>query len=729
MRKCVIIGYLLLFFANSIYSQNSQLPSCKLGDPVYFQNCVRYLSDEYLFESIQLQQPGLEKVKEMVEKRDYQSAFEEWGKYWRQKAKPLLVVNLENQITVYDEFIARSDKEVRLKIHTQAEKILNHEIMGWGTKTIKFGETIDFNANYGESGKYGFHYFMWSKPLYLAGLLEHDLKYTQEFDEIFQQWYDQRYRVSSFYSEWDIIYYELGLGIRNIYFLINYTFTNPGREWLYHEKMLKTMLGSGNWYYQMEGAQPYTYENRQLVAILNMGMIGLFFPEFKDSQKWVELAYHKTMEHLDKDFLPDGAHFERSPNNYTMLTYNGIRNFYYELALFKYDSTRLCLMRDKLIKTINFWSRIVSPSGEMPATNDTQRHRFPYSLFVDAVQLYGAKENMGILNSLYDKEEYITYPLSSKTSDNLPVSGYAIMRSDWSKNANYLSINYGPYSGGHSHYDILDFDIYAFNRSLALEAAMGWTYDDTLHSRWYQNSISHNMIVVNNENINKKEAVAENPHWLSNENYDYFSARDNKGYARFEVDYKRHFIFVKPDIWLIYDRILSGKKDNEITWNIHLRGAVRKEGALFKSYPDSGLVIHPALKYPYEIDKGTAMIKLEYAENDFETLQWLRFKQTGKGSMNFCSLVYPYTKNRNRVIFQEKQSGNFLIKDGDQETEILFPADEKPGSDYTSDAESILIRRKNHKIAEIQLINGSFLILQGKECFRQIHKDDYRVEK
>jgi hypothetical protein len=292
-----------------------------------------------------------------------------------------------------------------------------------------------------------------------------------------------------------------------------------------------------------------------------------------------------------------------------------------------------------------------------------------------------------------------------------------------------MSINYGSYSGGHSHLDILDFDIYAFQKSLAIESSMGWTYDDTLHFTWYKKSISHNMIVVNDSSINKKEAVAENPYWMTNEKYDYFSAEEKKGYDRFGVSYKRHFIFIKPGIWIIYDKINSARDDNRITWNIHLRGGLSKEQGYFKSYNDSGLIVYPANNYDYEIGSGKAMVKLDKEASDFEDLAWLRFKKQGKGKMDFCSLIYPYTKDKKDLHFEEINPGFYLVKDGEKEIEIIFGESSGLTKKIKSDAEVIILTETKKTKRHIQIINGSFLRIDGTDIIRENKKGDFKAIK
>lgn len=74
----------------------------------------------------------------------------------------------------------------------QADRVLRHEIQGWHTQVRTFGPVIDFNADFGQSGQYGFHYLGWLQPVLKQYVLGKDPKYRDEFIRIIRQYYDQR---------------------------------------------------------------------------------------------------------------------------------------------------------------------------------------------------------------------------------------------------------------------------------------------------------------------------------------------------------------------------------------------------------------------------------------------------------------------------------------------------------------------------------------------------------
>ena len=50
-------------------------------DPTYLRDQIKHISDVDLFAALDLDHPGLEKVKSAVDRRDYQAAYVAWGEY------------------------------------------------------------------------------------------------------------------------------------------------------------------------------------------------------------------------------------------------------------------------------------------------------------------------------------------------------------------------------------------------------------------------------------------------------------------------------------------------------------------------------------------------------------------------------------------------------------------------------------------------------------------------
>ncbi len=85
-----------------------------------------------------------------------------------------------------------SNPEERDSILRAADRLVRHEIRTWGDVVLDFGQVVNFDKEIGKSGKYGFHYWIWARPLTTAYVLTGDQRYLEEFDNLFNRWHEQR---------------------------------------------------------------------------------------------------------------------------------------------------------------------------------------------------------------------------------------------------------------------------------------------------------------------------------------------------------------------------------------------------------------------------------------------------------------------------------------------------------------------------------------------------------
>ena len=509
-------------------------------DPDYLDRQIKHISDPDLFAAMDLDRDGLEDVKRAVEQEDYATAYEAWGTYW--DARPGYdYINTGIPYYSIDEAIQYFSTR---NYTAAAERVVAHNITGWGGVTIQHGPVVDFNADYGRSGKYGFHYWGWSGPLLWAYMGTRDTKYLDAFDKLFNQWYEQRDDVVGAYTHLSPIWYELGLGSRRNRVFLEFYKLNRGRLSVRtHERILKNFLGSARWLYELE-KQGYRSGNWQVMGSYALAELGINLPEFKEAERWISQGVYRIEEHLQKDFYEDGCHSERCPSSYSSIVYRDPRNLAFLLERFGGNEDRAAALRPPLERTLNHWMYLISPLGTQPAVNDGGRGRFNRDILIDGGRAFNRPDLLWVAKNLLgaDIDDQVEPP--SKTSIDFRPSGFAVMRQDWTRESPYLVINYGEYGGGHSHPDILSFELFAYGQPLAVDAGIGVSYDDPLHRPWYKTSIAHNMLVIDDANLDRKIAVGQNQIWSSKAGLDYFSA-EHEGYRSLGVRHRRHFIFLK----------------------------------------------------------------------------------------------------------------------------------------------------------------------------------------
>jgi hypothetical protein len=328
---------------------------------------------------------------------DFERAAIAWDAYWSAKKQFAYITSMDHllqdtdlleSLTDFREATLQSPDE-RDTIIARAELILHNTIPTWGNSVITFGEGVDFNRDMGSRGN-GVSLLTWSRPLIMASVLTGDERYLDKFDQLFNVWYEQRNSITRGFPSLDVVYYELGLGMRNRMFIEYSLLPSRQRSAKSQVRLLKTFLAAGRWLYQLEKWEGYRPGNWQVHGSYMLFQLALVLPEFRESAQWRQIGLRRMMEHLERDFFSDGGHSERSPRNYTMATYLNYRNLAYLLAAYGADQESATRIRASMGRTLEWWKSMLTPTGEVPAINDSHRGLFPERIMRDGLSLFAS---------------------------------------------------------------------------------------------------------------------------------------------------------------------------------------------------------------------------------------------------------------------------------------------------------------------------------------------------
>jgi hypothetical protein len=248
----------------------------------------------------------------------------------------------------------------------------------------------------------------------------------------------------------------------------------------------------------------------------------------------------------------------------------------------------------------------------------------------------------------------------TETSVSFPASGFTFMRSDWSKDARYMLINHGPSGGGHSHADSLSFELHAFGQACAIDSGIGYTYDDPHHRPWYVRTRAHNMLMIDDDDLDRKAAEGRDVLWTTLKGLDFFAATHNGYLASKGIAHRRHIVFVKPDYWLIYDVLTkpgpSGLGPWSLSWNLHSPTPMEQHQHGFTSKSAPGLLVLPASDWTREQTRGWASVRgiRGHEGKDYAEIDWIRFNR--ETVRNFPAtigvLLFPFADSRPDVTLQ-----------------------------------------------------------------------------
>lgn len=323
------------------------------------------------------------------------------------------------------------------------------------------------------------------------------------------------------------------------------------KSWMEHGYFLSQYNGSLNWLIK-ESHGLYT--------------IAVFFPEFSESENWEILASTRLETQLSQDFYPDGVLTELTPH-YHRLVVDDILNIY---KLGKINKRNLSdQLTDNLEAFFSYLLKIMMPNRLTPGVNDNDLNE-------NVAELMHIWEDEGLKyrdDFAWIASNGVSGSVPAYTSVYLPWAGQAVMRENWSTNSNYLMMECGPFgTGAHQHEDKLGITLAPYGVTMVSEAGT-YTYDNSSFRNYCLSSAAHSVVLIdkrgqkrgllqsNYQRINKPDSSVV---WQSNKVFDYvaasFGAADAERFGTtsrlFNLGvWKRHVIYIKPDIFVIFDVI------------------------------------------------------------------------------------------------------------------------------------------------------------------------------
>ena len=729
VRRFIGVLLILSITAVPLASQLKFTEPSQLAHHDYLLHQIKDISDHDVLQALRLEQPSLRGVDSAFRKNRFDPAFRAWGTYWSMKQQPTYMTQTlgflldTDFLKSYDDALAYAHRHPQEtdSLIVRARELRRNIIRPWGEYVVDFGKQVDFNREVGQSGKYGFHYWWFSRPLLMAYLLTKDTVYLDKFEELFQQWYQQRNAITRGFPELDVVYYELGLGVRNRIFIEYYLLPYNNRSVESHRNMLKTILGAGRWLYELQRWEGYRPGNWQVHGSYMLAQLALVFPEFRESNAWLSIALQRLKEHMEQDFFEDGGHSERAPRNYTLATYMAFRNLYYLLTAYHAGDDVAGEIRKRMGNTIDWWITMIAPTGEIPALNDSQRGLFPTFVLQDGAEFFRKPYMYGVLKNLYSmNQNNSSVTLPSWTSRHMPASGFTVMRTDWTPLALYMNLSYGKFAGFHTHDDMLSFEIYGYGKALAVDAGLGLTYDDPLYIPWYQSSRAHNMVVVNDRNIERKETEGKNLVWSSGTMLDYFSG-EHDGYKTMGIHVRRRIAFVKPSYWVVVDQMNCENAGDTLSWYFHSPTNLIPHGTGYQSSESPGILVLPAnTSISSRTGTGMAASTRDFTPGKTEQIDWIAFdKISTSGSGNhFAVLLYPFKEKPQSMTFTAISDGHFRLSSSSATDDLYYLTSSFKDDEIATDALFLLLRRAHGQPDRFSLVQGTYLRIHGKEVWK-----------
>lgn len=502
------------------------------------------LSDERFFlECLNLDYEGMEAVKDSAARRDWAGARREMAAYIRRTLEPERFFQIPYEVpeNIY-KYPDESDEEA-------CRRICDHTLISVGVPCVYGkGQPVDWQANPTYNG-----YREWTWQLSRHNdikLLAHEYRRTKKkiladtAAELFTSWVRQAVYpgdCAGYMTDcWRTIECGIRMGANWPYILFTFyqaeAFTDDvlidwyKSVWEHGERLSRNHM-TANW----------------LIMEMNgLGQIGILYPQFLQSEKWLKQAYESLEEELDKQIYEDGFQYELSTGYHNVVVNNYQRLIEVAKAFGKPVPDK---MLKKLEAACEVDVKLMMPNGCLPDLNDgdwrnvEQTYRIRQRIFPDNERI----------RWIVQREEGLRPDF---TSIALPWSGFLAMRTGWGARDAWALMDAAPFGKAHQHEDKLSLLFYA-NGKLLLTEGGNYAYDDSEMRKYVLSTRAHNTVTVDGQGQNRRAGYAwkeEDIHkpadlvWKLSADWDFGESRYAEGYgeeALISAEHHRRVFFLK----------------------------------------------------------------------------------------------------------------------------------------------------------------------------------------
>lgn len=627
------------------------------------------LNDAQFFKVLNLDYPGLEKVKSCVSRKDYAAAKKAFVSHLKNRTSPKWYIDWHDfKQPVVD---ANAKKSVTV---IYANRIANNELIAHGT-WHKYGNKIDWSADH-SFDDYDEWVWQLNRHSCWVNLAEAywetgDEKYTKAFTRQINDWIDNCRIPLTGWNGKGSVWRTLDAGLRmqgnwpNTFyrFLASPSFDDETiikmvKSFYEHAAHLHNHNTSNNWL---------------AVEMSGLYTAGALFPEFKEAEEWRTFAVQKLYEQEQELFYPDGAQVELAPG-YHALSLSSIVDVF-KLARRNDYSLPDCFV-ERLESAYEYYVKLMLPDATLPALNDSEWLECK-KYIVEASELFPDRGDFK-----YFASEGKAGRKPSFASVWMPWAGWYVMRSGWDKEAFYALFEVGPYGAAHQHEDKLSFILYAYGNRLITECGT-YSYDRSDWRKYTTVARGHNVARVDGldqhrdayrdkDEIKYSRQPLDNV-WKTTRKYDYGEGFYNEGFGSNNdktVIHKRSLWFIKNRYWIVTDTFTpsDSKTHTYETWfhfNTTSYGIDKKTGIVYSDDKQkANIAILPL--------GGNSTVSVIVGQEKPEIQGWLptkgggngyqcepaatpQFHNTGKGVQTITYLFLPYKASEAMPVKEVRQ--------------------------------------------------------------------------
>ena len=521
------------------------------------------------FELINLDYPGLEKVKAACSRQKWEAAAQELLNYYRSRTGITHPdIDLKNlTISREEQKWADDALEHTFFVHKGYQPSYNYgKDINWEYWPVKDNEL-----------RWQLHRHKWFTPMGKAYRISGDEKYAKEWVHQYMDWVQKNPLVNMKQEEFELVSAgEVKEDADNVYFAwrqleVSNRLQDQTCQFLlfcsasaFTPEFLTEFIVN----YHRHGAhllKNYSAEgNHLLFEAQRMVYAGVFFPELKDAAIWRESGINILNREIKKQVYNDGGQYELDPHYHLaainifckalrMADCNGFRN--------EFPSEYL----DTVKNMIAFYANICFPDYTNPCFSDAKlgdyqaelaNYRDWLALFPDCdwIRYYATEGHEGA-----------PFPY---LSHGALTSGFFTFRNGWKQDATVMVVKAGPKGEWHCQPDNGTFELW-FNGKNLFPDTGAYVYAGSAEvmklRNWFRQTRVHNTLTLDGRNLETTQSVTGL--WQP-EGKEQILVTENPGYIG--LKHRRTVFFVDQAYFVIVDEA-TGNARGTVNLNYHFR--------------------------------------------------------------------------------------------------------------------------------------------------------------
>jgi hypothetical protein len=592
---------------------------------------------DYIFQNINLDFPGLEKVKTSYQKNDLEESCTLLLQHYKSLAQK--------------RYIDKPQPEI-LRFSTAGVDSILQDIYVFQLVAGKVPRLTDGHLKWNHNGPEDDIEWAWALNRHypVSYILPHyfqsgEEKYARYIDSFIKDWIIESWpypKAKSRTAMWRglEVSFRVKVWSQVFYGLMDSGFLSPATQLL----ILSSLPDHAHY------AREFHAQNNWLTMELSgLAKVAAFWPEFSKADEWLSYSITEMTESLKGQVYPDGAQTELTSSYHFV----ALRNFELFSEICDFAGKELPdFFNETLENMYNYLALTIRPDGCGILNNDADRNNN-----VEKVLLAADKYNRNDWKYTASNEEKGIEPIGGP-SFVFPWAGHLISRSGYDSNAHWSFFDIGPWGSGHQHNDKLHLSISAYGRDLLVDGGR-FAYKGVVAEKfrgYARGSQSHNVILIDGKGQAPGPKVIDQPlsenHFKIGQEFDYAWNSFNKFNDLEGIgNHTRSLFYVRGHFWIVVDNIDTDRpRKIETLWHWHPGCDIQeqKKSIVSTNNKRGNLQVLPVGKTKWELNlvKGQESPEIQgwYSEeyNKYEPNMASIYSTQIKSDATFVWLLVPF---------------------------------------------------------------------------------------